>query len=130
MRDNLVLAYRIRALGTQFFDVRERLQGNPKRKLKELAAGFMEKYHLHPMDRLEKRTFNGIVVWFCESNVLGLLDCEDARKLRSIEAESIDSWEESLSAAIESTIDLSAHSEDGMANMGNDIAAFDFDFGY
>jgi hypothetical protein len=128
-----MLADRIRKLGPQFFDVHHRLQDKVKRKLKELAASFIEKYHLQPMDRLEKRTFNGIVVWFCESNVLGLLDSEDERKLGSIETESIDLWEDRLADAIHAQIDLSMQANDGiddLAHMHNDASAFDFEFGY
>jgi hypothetical protein len=86
-RDHVRLCSRIKGLGRNFAEVRGRLQGRLKRDLMELAVQFIEKYELQEMDRLERRTFDGMVTWFCRNNVLTLLDFEDERRVRALEAE-------------------------------------------
>jgi hypothetical protein len=70
--------------------VRQRLQGQIKATLRDLAAHFIEKYEFPPMDRLQRRTFDGMVTWFCNHNVLDLLDGEDQVKLAAGKSESKD----------------------------------------
>jgi hypothetical protein len=96
MRDHATLYDRIRRLGPQFNEVRQRLLGKSKCHLSACAADFAAKYHVAAMDRLERRTFDGIVTWFCKHNVLNLLDPDDERKLSTIKPKLNDPFDENV----------------------------------
>jgi hypothetical protein len=117
MRDHASLEDRILKLGPAFHQVRQRLQGKLKRDLSDAAAGFIEKYGLPPMDRLERRTLEGILSWFCKYNVLSLLDKDDERKLGIIPPESEDPLGKNGVLAEEGSDDLFGPSKDDDSSM-------------
>jgi hypothetical protein len=134
MRDRAELYGRIKILGPQFQEVRARLQGNIKRDIKGLAARFIEKYHISPMDRLEKRTFDGLVTWFCRYDVLHLLDCEDERKLGLMETDPKDTLETTVDGVVDSRLSARIDpfgeegEDDGMDDMHSDFGTMRFTY--
>jgi hypothetical protein len=129
MRDHVTLSVRIRTFGPQFNEVRERLLGKSKYHLNTFAADFVAKYHVTPMDRLERRTFDGIVTWFCKHNVLHRLDPDDERKLNPTKSKPNDPFEENLILLDCEVEDLFAHRNDvrpGMDNMSDDMKPIEF----
>jgi hypothetical protein len=132
MRDHRTLSVRITTHGPRFREVREQLLGKSKCHLSEFAAYFAAKHAIPLMDRLERRTFDGIVTWFCKYSVLKLLDPDDERKLnpiRPITPKLTDIFEDNsvfLDCEVEN---LFAHRNDirpGMGNMNDDMKANEF----
>jgi hypothetical protein len=136
MRDRAELYGRIKMLGPQFQQVRARLQGNIKRDIKGLAAQFIEKYHISAMDRLEKRTFDGLVTWFCRYDVLHLLDREDERKLCSMETDPKETLEAKVDGQVEPRFSTMTDpfgeegEDDRMDNMHSDFGTLPFTYAF
>lgn len=131
MRDQRVLLERICTVAPLFCDVRKQLEGKTKRTLSNAAAGFIEKYEIPAMDRLEKRTFDGMVTWYCRYNVLNRLDMEDARILGVTWRGNTDPFTENPSDLPDPTDDLFAPlTGDGleMNKTGEDTNADAFSF--
>jgi hypothetical protein len=85
------------------------------------------------MDRLERRTFDGMVTWFCRYNVLAFPDYEDEKKISALGRKSKDSGSEELFPLGNSEIDPFAESKDRKSevdSMTNDMTGnrFIFDF--
>jgi hypothetical protein len=131
MRDRATLYKRIQELGPQFQLVRVQLQGKAKNDIKALASYFIEKYDLELMDRLERRTFDGMVTWFCRSRVLAILDYEDQRKLSLPSTGPTDRPERAFAQTVEPKFDLFADEgggESGMDSTHSDISGIGFPY--
>jgi hypothetical protein len=120
MRDHASLAGRIQELGPEYQEVRRRLQGKLKRDLSDAAAVFIKKYRLPSMERVERRTLEGVVSWFCKYNVLSLLDSEDERKLGINRLESQNPLEGNAATVKEDEDDLFAPSKDDPSRMNDE----------
>jgi hypothetical protein len=111
--------------------VRVQLQGKDKNAIKALASHLIEKYHLDLMDRLERRTFDGMVTWFCRCHVFAILDYEDQRKLSLPRADSKDLPERPFGRMVEPMFDLFAEEGDddsGMDSTRSDINGIGFPY--
>jgi hypothetical protein len=60
---------RIKLLGGEFRKMRQRLDGKSKGDLAHTAGELITKHDLPIMDRLERRTFDGMITWYAK-NVL------------------------------------------------------------
>jgi hypothetical protein len=58
---------RIKTLGGEFTRMRRRLHGKSKGALTEIAKELIDKYGLPAMDRLERRTLDGVITWYAKN---------------------------------------------------------------
>jgi hypothetical protein len=80
------LDIRINFLNDRYTEVRDRLSGKSKGELMALAEVLAMRYQLPEMDRIERRTIDGIIVWFARWDALGCQERE-ANAMRELAAQ-------------------------------------------